>query len=232
MINSLKSISAFLGLASIAFLTAMPQDAAAQYIIGGLDYSPSGTTETINAPFTASGGTFTANQYSGDVLLTVSGSGEAFGTQLNDAFYRNIGGTPVFAGTSGIQDAGYYTLITALGSGHFNTTDSAFKYLAYNVLTGDTVTSGSATASDIPYEANDTYEVILNLGLESPSAPARLDIGVADGSYGDNTGSFSVQITQLTGVPVTTPDGGSTALFLGLAVGGLACINRRRTVSV
>jgi len=56
---------------------------------------PTPVTESLKVPFTSSGVT-TANAYSGTVLISVSGTGQASQQQLSDAFYEftNNSGTP------------------------------------------------------------------------------------------------------------------------------------------
>ena len=53
--------------------------------------------ETVNVPFTSSGGAWTSGTYAGEVEITVSGTGWSLGSCLNDAFYVYSGcGSPYY----------------------------------------------------------------------------------------------------------------------------------------
>ena len=55
--------------------------------IGGIEYIPSGSTETVIATFLTSNGGTSVTAYTGFVEIMVLGTGESSSTRLNDAFY-------------------------------------------------------------------------------------------------------------------------------------------------
>ncbi|MBC7811252.1 MAG: hypothetical protein H7175_08900 [Burkholderiales bacterium] len=70
--------------------------------------SVSPVTETLDVPFTGYTPMMTAGDYSGEVLVIVSGTGQASGVDYTDAFYRFTGGDvlleiPVEANEFGLE---------------------------------------------------------------------------------------------------------------------------------
>ena len=66
-------------------LVAAAQPAAAQSISSA--YRVVGPTDTLIAPFTSAAGTATTDTFSGPVEIQVTGTGNAFFGNVNDAFY-------------------------------------------------------------------------------------------------------------------------------------------------
>jgi hypothetical protein len=120
--------------------------------------APAGA-ETLVANFADASGTVTADQYSGLVLVTVSGSGHSLGTDLNDAFYLYTG---VFANAPHNDVAGgFYQLeITKGSSVSDNPADDAVNQIVYDV------DAGIATGSPyLPaYRSDHTYSFIIDAG--------------------------------------------------------------------
>lgn len=161
------------------------------FVIGGISYIPCSPSETVVAPFTTTAGSVTTNQYSGLVLLTVSGTGQSAGASLNDAFYFDIPGNPTHL-------ADFFQLVITIGasvfSGGLNPND-AYRHIVYDVDAGTDVT--------LPYvpsfRADNTYTFIINMNtlVPAPAGPSILRFGVDDGVVIDNSGAYTVHITQL-----------------------------------
>lgn len=130
------------------FTTSLRQN----FVIGGVSYIPCIPSETVVAPFTTTAGGVTINQYSGLVLLTVSGTGQSAGASLNDAFYFDIPGNPTH-----LTD--FFQLVTTIGpsvfSGVLNPND-AYRHIVYDVDAGTEVTPSYVP----PFRANNTYTFI------------------------------------------------------------------------
>jgi hypothetical protein len=149
--------------------------------IDGVPHVVSPARETLAATFTRPDGGVTAGAYQGYVLLHVTGVGQAYGATFNDAFYLF---TSPFSSPRNGHDGGYYQLT-------FGTSPlQAFSLgsNARNFLVGP-----------LPaYNPAHEYTFVLDTRLVSPG---RLHFGVSDGGYNDNTGAYTITVTQL--VPVS-----------------------------
>ena len=148
-------------------------------------------SETIVAPFNNSSGTTTANSYVGYVHITVSGTGTADGTQVSDAFYY------VATQTETSPADGSYEL--AIGTpehpfigrndGQHGRTDA----IKYDIVGIDGV--GSVPSGTIPaYSNTNTYG--FTIYVPNPTATP-LTFGVNDDVFSDDTGSYTITVTQL-----------------------------------
>jgi hypothetical protein len=168
--------------------------------------------ETLTATFTQPDGGVTLDTYDGLVQLHVTGVGQSYANVYNDAFYLF---TNQFSTIQHGWDGGFYQL--AFGTGPLGLFDVGNN--AANRLVGP-----------LPdYNPDHDYTFILNTGLPSPG---HLHFGVSDGGFSDNTGAFTITVTQLdrNGNPITfphAPEPGSLAL-LGLSVVPLFGALRRR----
>src|ERR1700722_16055634 len=105
--ESMTSISRCLFWTSFVAVAATPWASAAPIAIDGITYVASSVGETLNAPFKSISGAETQNPYSNYVLLTVSGTGTSFSSELNDAFYTFDGSGEEVTRT---VDLAYYQL--------------------------------------------------------------------------------------------------------------------------
>jgi hypothetical protein len=188
---------------------------AAPITINGLNYYLGTPTESLNAPFTSSAGTSTANEYDNYVLVEVSGIGESLGNALNDAFYvfTDVAGMPI----APVHDANYYQLrVNTSAMAPFQPQFDIKNFIIYDVATGMQVTSPFVPA----YSASHTYSFVIPV-----SGPSTLYFGVSDGNFGDNAGSYSLTVTQLTAIPEP-----STAILgtCGLLFVTVRLLRRRR----
>lgn len=184
---------------------------AGPFVIGGVTYSETGPTESVTALFNDSNGQPSTASYSGLVLLTVSGFGESLGTALNDAFYVFTNGA--HAPIAPFNDTSFYQLaFDSLPLVPLNPARDAKHYIVFDVDANVAVTPTYVPA----YRADHTYSFIVNTGLVAPST---LHFGTSNGVFTDNTGSHTVQVTQLQVVPEP-----ASILLLGA---GLAVVARR-----
>jgi hypothetical protein len=199
-------------LTAAAALALFAGQAHAGYVIGGQAYSVSTPTEVLSAAFTTPNGGVSANFYSGLVQMTVSGSGQSAGSCLNDAFY-------VF--TCGIYADGSYYQLTSDNAPlvGLNPAQDAKNFIVYDADSGSEVLSRPYVPL---YRADHTYTFVVDLALLGVVGTSRLHFGVSDGQFGDNSGSYSVQISQLT---AAVPEPGTLAL---VAASGLALLVPRR----
>lgn len=142
--------------------------------------APAFAAETITAAFTPATGGQTTGTYYGLVNVTVSGTGQSNGTLLNDAFYS--------LSPAGQRNNPNYQLAFGTSPLMGSTTANA----ASNFIVGA-----------VPaYNASHVYSFILNTGL-AQSAAGTLYFGVTDGVYSDNTGAFTINISQAVPEPAT-----------------------------
>jgi hypothetical protein len=166
--------------------------------------------ETVTATFTQADGGDTIGSYWGDVDVTVTGYGQSSGADFNDAFYifQNNGENTCKTYPCASASLGFYGL--AFGTSPLSPYDSA--NLASNFLVGP-----------IPaYNPGHVYTVELDTGLSHANA-GMLHFGVADGDFGDNSGSFTITVTEAS----STPEASTWAMML-LGMAGLGVLNARR----
>lgn len=163
---------------------------AATYTIQGNPYVTGSVTESLSVSFTTPTGGTTTHTYSGYVLLTISGTGSAAGGgALNDAFY--------LIGPPQLRDPNYSQL--AVDSANLVATEpqaDAVNFIAYDVDANTEVRS----LPYVPlYRANNTYQIIIDTTLlpSHGSVAAALRFGVSDTNFADNSGSYSITVTQL-----------------------------------
>jgi hypothetical protein len=204
-----------LGAGAAAFLAlATVPEADASVLISG-HFTRTGTSESLNAPFT-SFSTATANAYSGLVEIVVSGTGASLFSQINDAFYGVPGGSP--------YDSQFYRLNVGWASaplaplvGEPRNIDNFIVFIEGVGAVAPTATPAYATAND------HQYHFVIDTGL---AAAETLQFGVSDGNFGDNFGTYLVDVFQLAaGVNIAEP--GMLGLF-GLGLAGLGVAARRR----
>lgn len=195
---------------SLLVLALLGASSARAMIIGGTNYVTSGPTESLTVLFTDSNGAPTTGTYNGYVQVSVSGVGQSLGTLFNDAFY-------VF--TAGVfHDSQYYQLaFDTVPLVPFNPSRDAKNFIVYDIDAGMEVTPAYVPV----YNPNHVYNFVLNTSL---IAAGTLHFGTSNGNFADNSGSHTIQITQL--VASNVPDGGATLLLLG---GAFALLAFRRT---
>jgi len=185
--------------------------------IGGTDYIPVGSSETISAVFTQPDGGISANKYSGYVSLTVSGFGWSLGNYLNDAFY--IYTNAFHVETEVGNDPNYYQLDfdtqTLLA---YNPSRVAKNFIVYDIDMDKEIT---ATTYLPTYRSDHIYNFVIDTGI---SIPTNLHFGVSDGYFGDNGGSYSISISQLKCTNVPEP---TTMLLFGLGLIGVEGFRRK-----
>jgi len=181
--------------------------------IGGNNYVASGPTDALTSVFTAPTGGVTTNHYSALVQVSVSGSGTSLSAFLNDAFWRYTGVA------SPSHEPLYYQLAFSTSSlMPFDPSQDAKNFVVYDIAAGAEV-----TAPYVPsYSANHTYSFVLNTGL---ALPGPLYFGVSDGNFSDNSGAYTISVTQLV-ANNAVPDHGATALLLAGSVFGLLSYRR------
>lgn len=142
-------------------------------VLGSIVSLPAATAaappkETLTAPFTSGPyGATSANEYNGQVLVRVTGTGQASGTAFSDAFYIYAVGTvdivpPVLA-----HEFGLY-------------------------MNGQPIATFETGGAVPAYKPNHRYTIIVNV-----SGPQHLTFGVGDTYTVDNTGSYHIVLRQL-----------------------------------
>ncbi|OQP59410.1 hypothetical protein A3860_37775 [Niastella vici] len=167
------------------------QSHAQNFVIGGVSYVPCSPSETVVAPFTTTAGGVTTKPYSGLVLIKVSGMGQSAGASLNDAFYFNIPQNPT-------HEPNFFQLATTTGASVFEfpvNPNTAYRHIVYDVDAGLAVMPPYVP----PFRSDSTYTFIINMNTlaPAPSGPAILRLGVSDGFTIDNSGAYTVKVTQL-----------------------------------
>jgi len=154
-------------------------------------------TETLTATFTRADGGVTVNSYDDDVLLDVTGTGQSQGTNYNDAFYVYTIGMPTHDPLKFQMTYSPHTLVAS------DPSQDAVNYVV-----------GGLPA----YEPSHDYTFLLNTGL---STPGQLHFGVSDGDFADNTGAYTITVTEV-------PEPGAYAILASLGLSGAAFLRRRR----
>ncbi|WP_166437017.1 T9SS type A sorting domain-containing protein [Niastella caeni] len=176
---------------AILMTGSVQQGHAQNFVIGGVSYIACSPSETVVAPFTTTAGGVTTNLYSSLVLIKVSGTGQASGTSLNDAFYFNLPENPT-------QDPNISLLVITTGASVFEAPvnpNTATRHIVYDVDAGTAVTPPYVPA----FRADNTYTFVINMNtlVPAPTGPAMLRFGVNDLFTIDNSGAYTVQVTQL-----------------------------------
>ncbi len=161
--------------------------------------------ETVVASFTTPDSAVTTGLYDNIVQITVSGVGQSLAAMFNDAFY-------LYTDNSG-------TPITPSNDPNF-----------YQMTIGTTTLVGLNPAQDVKnflvgpiptYDSSHIYTFDINTGV---NAPTQLHFGVSDGDFADNSGAYTIMVTQ-----VAAPEASTWAMMLaGFAALGLAAVNRRK----
>ena len=143
--------------------------------LNGSDYVVVGQPEIMIASFKSEHGVSTVESYSGLVLVSVTGVGQAESHYHNDAFY--------------LYDA---------GDGKPPRADPYFDQLIFGTAPFEPSPANNAKRKLVgvlpPYNPAHSYTFVLDTSLQ---APGRLFFGVGDRGFEDNTGAFTIQIVQL-----------------------------------
>ena len=161
------------------------------FVIGGVGYIACQPSEAVVAPFTTTAGGVSTNQYSDLVLLKVTGTGQSAGTSLNDAFYFDIPGNPT-------HEPNFFQLVATIGPSVFAAPinpNTAYRHIVYDADAGTAVTPPYVP----PFRTDNTYTFVINMNtlVPTPAGPSILRFGVNDGVVVDNSGAYTIQITQL-----------------------------------
>jgi hypothetical protein len=132
------------------------------------------SAETITATFQQPDGGVTSGLYDGIVHVSVSGTGQSFASDLNDAFYLFDPENPP------VHGAQFYQL--TFGTSALVALDPAQD--AINFIVGG-----------LPaYNSSHIYSFDLNTNAV---APTQLHFGVSDGIFADNSGSFTINVSAV-----------------------------------
>ena len=183
------------------------------------NFTRTGVSEALSAPFTVPA-TSTTNSYGGLIEIIVSGTGFSLFSNINDAFYGTASGMQL--------DSQYYQL--NIGWSGFAQAPLASD--AHNIDNFIVFIDGTGAVTPVArpaYAANNTYHFV----IEVPLNAGALQFGVADGDYGDNGGSYALQVFQLVrGAAQPAPEPAALSLLcvglLGLAASSFASGARRR----
>lgn len=178
-----------------ATLLAIVPSANAQAISVSANFTRTGAGESLTALHSIAGGTPTVGTYGGLTEILVSGTGNANGATVADAFY-NLNGTPV-GGFYGMN-IGYTGLPFAGGAA--NNIQARMDFIE---------TVGAVAPGTIPpYRVGHDYRFVVNL----PTNAGILRFGTSDGNYGDNGGAFNVQVFPVIRGAVAVPESSTLAL--------------------
>jgi hypothetical protein len=160
--------------------------------------------ETVNAPFTTPDGAVTSGLYDNIVQITVSGVGQSLGSDFNDAFYIYADGSGNPIGPT--NDPNYYQMT-------FGTTTLVPFDPAQNIK--------NFLVGPLPaYSSTHIYSFDINTGVTTPT---QLHFGVGDGDFADNSGAYTITVTQV-------PEASTWAMMmLGFAGLGFAGFRTRRS---
>jgi hypothetical protein len=154
--------------------------------------------EVVYAPFNQPSGAVTVEEYNGIVSLTVSGMGQALANLYSDAFYlvpADLSASPQYLG---FWNFGFGT-------------------------SGPSQDAASSIIGGLPaYNSTHIYSFNFDTGL---SVPTLLHFGVRDQVYSDNTGAYTIVVTQLASA---VPEPSTWALmFVGFAGVGFMAYRRK-----
>jgi len=157
------------------------------YSINGVTYVTTNQHETLTATFTRPDGGISLAGYKGFVRLHISGVGVSYPPEHNDAFYlydgRFANGQFASSPTHG-WDGAYYQLTYSSSTLPNNDAGAdAFVHLV-----------GGTPA----YSPTHEYTVLLDTGL---ATAGQLHFGVSDAGFSDNSGAYTITVTQLTPAP-------------------------------
>jgi hypothetical protein len=181
----------------------MIKHAIAGAALAALFTAPAFASETVIAPFTMPDGAVTTGTYDNIVQITVSGVGQSDGTAFNDAFYvyTDGAGNPV----TPFNDPSFYQMT-------FGTTTLVAFDPAQDIK--------NFLVGPLPaFASGHTYTFDINTGVSVPTA---LHFGVSDGDFADNSGAYTIRITQ---VPETST---WAMMLLGIAGLAFAAVNRSK----
>ncbi len=207
--------------ALMAFCLVLPGVSYAGIVIGGKNYTVGGLSETVTAPLIQASTQSANNNYGGLVQIKVSGTGQSFLTNYNDAFYLLNSVTN--------PDPNYYELTigkSTIPGGAPSIIQDAKNFIVYDIDSNTEVTSRPYKPA---YRGDNTYTFVIDLGLLGVSTTSRLYFGVSDGQYNDNSGAFQIEISTLSEVPSAVPEPTSIAIF-GIGALGVAYRNRRKFI--
>jgi hypothetical protein len=159
-------------------------DTPQTFVIGGKTYVTSNPKETLTVTFTQAEGGVTVSNYSDYVLVNVTGVGQSYNNALNDAFYIYDDPAGILATPINGWDGGEYQL--------------AFDTSPLTLFAANRDIRGFLVGSLPAYRADHNYTFIFNTGLASPGS---LHFGVSDGGFSDNTGAYTLKLTQLIPAP-------------------------------
>jgi len=179
------------------------------YVINGNSYVPEALTENVAVgswgPQTAQ----STNQYSGFILI--SGAGYYYfgtGDIYSDIFYAFH-----FSDSSYYLDYGLLLNTNQMSQASYNSLGGFAIAPIDPSLNLNEVTP--ALANVPAYTTTHSYNVVVDVGVSNPTT---LYFGVGDSYWGDNSGSFNLQITQLQAVapilPMLTLTGAGTNILL------------------
>ncbi len=193
---------------SIMFLNLMLSFNAHAYSI--LDDFDRILGESLTVPF-INPSYSTVNSYGDWVEIIVSGRGQSFGLEYNDAFY----GVP-----SGIEYSSAYYRLNIGWSGfelfpHVGEPNNIDNYM------GCIEGIGVVPIRTLP-AYNTDYDHRYHFAIKIPNNVGKLAFGVSDGDFSDNTGAYQIQLFQLQPkgpLPPVIPEP-TTLLLLGTGLIG------------
>jgi hypothetical protein len=153
------------------------------------------SAEVVYAPFIEPTGVTTVGAYEGVVSVTVSGVGQALGNAFSDAFYL-------------------------LPAGGFPPAHTATWNLGFGTPLQD---AANFIVGGLPaFNPTNIYSFNLNTGA---SVPTQLHFGLIDGTYTDNSGAYTIVVTQL--APAVPEPSTWAMMILGFAGIGLMAYRRK-----
>ena len=222
-----RELALVLGFAALAAHSAA--SLALPITIGGTEYTRSGYSEHLTASFATPDAAWTSFLYSGMVEVHVAGSGQAYGTAFNDAFYLFTNG--VCCADSRLLPYGppdesnhpsHYQLALdrePIQGESFNATPpeqlAKSQDIVYDIRAGMEVTVSMYVPE---YQQDHDYHLVFDVG-----DLAQLHFGVADGKYSDNSGEYQISVHQLARVPEP-----ATVSLMVLGLVGVGLGNRRK----